>query len=323
MSRTTRRELVGIAAGSMAAAGAWPGTAAAGGAAGARCEVRRPGVRRTTIVLARDGRSAWTADVGTRSLTAHDVRSATPRETVTLPAAPVGLALLGGGRQAVAVLEGAGVAVVDLRTRRVVTRYDAGPSARAVAADPAGHAAVVVGGGPEGWLRALDPATGVPWPGTPITIGPHPRGVALADRRTAVVTLNGAAAVAVVDLAERTVRTIATAPFPGAVVAAGRRAWVSHDGFEARQVTPLALDDLRAGVPWRTGADPGGLSLLRSGRVLAVAERGAGRLALHDAVTGRRRASVVVGGTPRAVAAAGRRAVVVDDETGRVTAVAA
>lgn len=325
MSRSTRRELVGASAGTVALAATWPALAGAAAAPPARCEVRRPAVRRTAVVLSPDGRTAWTADATTAALTAHDARDATPRAEVPLPAPPLDLALLDGGRQAVVVLEGGEVAVVDLRTRAVVARHDLGTLPKAVAADPAGRAAVVVGGGNEGWLRRLDPATGAPLARAPLAIGAHPRSVAFAGRARVVVACNTAAAVEVVDLARGAVRTIATGPYPAhvAVAPGGRRAWVSHDGYRARQVTPLDLGALRAGRPWRTGTDPGGVAVLQRGRTVAVAERAAGHLALYDAATGRRRRRIAVGGSPRGIATARGRTVVVDDETGRLTAVAA
>lgn len=325
MRRTTRREL---AAGSLVLAGTWPvaARAAAGdGSRAERCEPRRPAVRRTAVAVTPDGRTAWTADATTSSLTAHTARDAMPGVQIALPGVPLALALLAGARRAVVVLEGGAIAVVDLRARAVVARHETGRDARAIAVDPAGRAAAVVGGGADGWLRRLDPRSGAPRAGAPTALPAHPRGVAMGGAGTAVVACNAAAALAVVDLATGDVRTIATAPFPAQVVVApdGRRAYVSHDGYRARHVTPVDLVALRAGRPWRTGADPGGLAVLQRGRALAVAERGTGRLVLLDATTGRRRRRVTVGGTPRAVAAGGRRAVVVDDETGRLTAVAA
>jgi DNA-binding beta-propeller fold protein YncE len=324
---TTRRRFVGAVA-TVGAVRTITGVARADDRAPEACTPRPPAVRRAALAVAPDGKALWVADTGSTTITAYAPGDLAPQRTIDVGEAPVDLAVAPDGAQALVAAgfyDRPGLVVVDLAAGAVADRVDVGRGARAVAYAPGGHVAYVVGGTEHGWLRRVDLRTGRA--GAPVDIGSHPRGMAIVPGGArAVVALNGAAAVAVVDLSgpnAGAVRRIATAPFPYlvAVTPDGHRAFVSHNGFGDTRVTPLDLRRLRAARPWTTGLDPAGLALTGSGRVLAVAERGRGTVALHDARTGRRTRRIRVGDRPRAVAIRGRRAFVLDGETGRVAAV--
>jgi DNA-binding beta-propeller fold protein YncE len=100
----------------------------------------------------------------------------------------------------------------------------------------------------------------------------------------------------------------------------GRRGFVSHNGLAGRRITALDLTQWKAGRRLVTGDDPSGIAFDRTGRLVLVANAGAGTVSVLNARTGKRR-RLRVGGTPRAVAVTGGRGIVADAETGRLSAI--
>jgi DNA-binding beta-propeller fold protein YncE len=324
---STRRGFVaGVAAGGLAhvAGRSLPG-AVAQAATVKPCEPTPPGVRTAAIAATRDGRTFWTADAAATTITAHRRDDLRRGRSIDVGGAPVDIALAPDGRRALvttASYDRPGVVLVDLRTGEI-DHLDVGPEPYAVAFTASGRSAYVSGGGRDGTLTRVDPRTGRVH--APIPVGAHPRGLALhPDARHALVALNGEAAVAVVALRKaRVARRVATPPFPAqlAVSPDGRRALVTHNGFGNRHVTPLDLVAWRARRPVATGLNPAGVTFDRRGALALVANAGAGSVVILDGRTGRRRRRVTTGGTPRHVVISGRRGVVADGHTGRLTSV--
>lgn len=321
-SGTTRRAFV-AAAGATAAGLAW--TELLSEQADARttpCAATTPGIRRSALALTRDGRTLWTADTGATTISAFRTRDLAHRHTIDVGDAPRSLALAPNGRTALVstgFYDGPGLAIVDLVARRVARRADVGPAAGRLAFASDGNVAYLAAGTGDGRLLRLDPRTGAIE--AAVAIGRDPRGLALTrDGRHALVALNGDAAVAVVDLAShRVTRRIITRPFPYAIVAAprGDRVYASHAGFGDRTISVLDLGASRTVRTLAAGPDPAGL-VFAGPHTLLVAERGAGRVALLDPRSGRRRGALTTGGFPRAVVVRGRRAYVLDEQSGRI-----
>lgn len=321
---TTRR---GFVAGLTVGAVAHVGTPLLGGVAHAgvaeSCEPAPPGVRVGALAVSPGGRTIWTADTGGRTITAYRRTDLRRSRAIDVHGAPVDLAIRPDGHLALvttAFYDHPGLAIVDLRSGDVdVVDVAAEPGALALSAD--GRRAYVVGGGPDGTLTRVDAGNGKVHAAIPV--GAHPRGVALhPDGRHALVALTGEAAVAVVDLRRKRVTRIRTAAFPSqlAISADGLRALVTHSGYGADRVTPLDLEDWRARKAVRTGLHPAGVDFNRSGTLALVACAGDGTVTVLDGRTGRRRRRLHPGGTPRVVAAIGRRGIVADGTTGRLTA---
>ncbi|MCW3015631.1 MAG: hypothetical protein JWO02_2723 [Solirubrobacterales bacterium] len=289
------------------------------------CAPTPPGIRTVAIAATPDGRTIWTADGAATTITAHRRTTLRRGRSIDVGGAPVGIAIAPDGRRALvttAFYDEPRLALVDLRSGQV-EHLDVGPEPYAVVFTASGRRAYVSGGGPDGTLTRVDPDTGRVHP--PVAIGAHARGLALhPDGQHALVALNGEAAVAVVPLrGVRTVRHVATSPFPAqlAISPDGARALVTHNGFGARRVTPLDLVHWRARKPVTTGLDPAGVGYSRSGAVALVANAGAGTVSVLDGHTGRHRRRVRPGGAPRCVAVAAGRGVVADGRTGQLTAI--
>lgn len=320
----TRRGFVG----GLAVAGATavlPGAMGpdAASAAPLPCAPRPPALRRTSIVLAPDGSTVWTNDLGATTITGFRTRDLVAVASIDVGAPPQALALSPDGREALVatgLYRHAELVVVDLARRAVVRRIGVPGPAGEVAYDADGRRAHVVGGLRNGLLITVDPRAGRVL--RRIRIGRVPRGLALAgDGESAVVALNGDGAVAVVPLhAAAPVRRIATAPFPYLVAMApgDRRAYVTHNGFGDRRVTAVDLRHGRVARAFAVGPEPAGLAV--AGSSVVVAERGAGGISVVDARTGRRQLTAT-GGRPRALALRGRRAFAVDEQTGAVSSV--
>jgi DNA-binding beta-propeller fold protein YncE len=324
---STRRGFVaGAAAGAAAQILApWGADAALAAGPPKRCAGRAPGVRRSAIAVSHDGRTLWTADTGADTISSYGTHGLARHRTIEVGDAPVGIALTRDGRQALVTTgfyEQPGLALVDLRARKVTRRVDVGATPETVAIAPGGRFAYVVAGDAHGRLTRVDLRAGAA--AGAIDLGQHPRGLAFtADGRHALVALNGEAHVAVVSLRTfAVVRRIATQPFPFLVAAAprGDHAFVSHNGFGADRLSHLDVGAGTAHTAMRTGADPAGVAFARSGALL-VASRGAGTITSFDPGSGRRRRRVRTGGRPRALAAHGRRVFAADEETGQLWAV--
>jgi DNA-binding beta-propeller fold protein YncE len=321
----TRRGLLGAAA-ATGFAYALAGDAPALAAVPRACDPRSPGVRRSAMALSYDHRTLWTADITATTITAYRARDLRRRRSIDVGVAPSAIALHPHGHQAIVVAglrDGAHVAVVDLLRGAVARRIAAGREPAAVAYTPDGHGAWVAGGADNGWLVRIEPAAGRAHGS--LAIGSHPRDLAVEPAgRHALVTLNGEAAVCRVALhGGHALRRIATAPFPYrvAIAAGSGRAYVSHDGFADRRISMLDLGHPRVARVLRTDADPAGLALNTAGTLLAVADRGSGTVAIHDAGSGRRRRRLRVGGWPQAVVLTGGRVIAVDGQTGELAAV--
>jgi len=292
--------------------------AAAASAPAKQCAGRPPGVRRSALAVAPDGRSLWTADTGATTITRFGARNLLPQDSIDIGDAPKDLALAANGRIALVTTgfyKGPGLAVVDLRARRVLKRVDLGAQTGAVAV--AADAAYVVAG--EELLR-IDPHSGRVEART--VVGRDPRGLALtADGDHALVALNADAAVAMVELrTHRVVRRIATAPNPYLVAAApqGRLAAVTHNSYGATSVSVLhAGGGARVLRTLSAGADPAGAAFAGN-RTIAIADRGEGVVRAIDVESGRGRTLVATGAYPRAIATHGRSVFAADEQTGQL-----
>lgn len=289
----------------------------------ASCEPAPPGIRVGALAISPGARTIWTADTGARTITAHRRSDLRRSRAIDVHGAPVDLAIRPDGHHALvttAFYDHPGLAIVDLRSGDVDhVDVTAEPGALALSAD--GRRAYVVGGGRDGTLTRVDAGSGKVH--AAIAVGAHPRGVALhPDGEHALVAVNGAAAVAVVDLRRgRVTRRIRTAAFPSqlAISSDGLRALVTHSGYGADRVTPLDLEHWRARKAVRTGLHPAGVAFSRNGALALVACAGDGTVTVLDGHTGRRRKRLRPGGTPRVVAAVGRRGIVADGTTGKLT----
>ena len=324
---TRRSFLAGAAAGGAAQlAGSSVLSAASATAASAQpCAPTGPGTRIGAIAVSPDGRTVWTADAESTTITAYRRSDFQPGRSIDVHGAPLGIAISPDGRQALvttAFYDRPGLTLVDLHSGQT-DRLDVGLEPYAVAYAPDGHSAYVAGGGKDGTLIKVDPRAKRVH--APVSIGNHPRGLAIRpDGKYALVALNGAASVVAVSLTKgRVARHIKTAPFPYllAISPDSTRALVTHSGFGSRRATPLDLVKWHAGHAIRTGLDPAGVAYDRSGRVAMIANAGSGTVALVDAHSGRRRRTLKQGGAPRCVVVSGARAYVADGLTGRLTSI--
>jgi DNA-binding beta-propeller fold protein YncE len=289
-----------------------------------RCEPTPPGIRVGALAVSPGGRTIWTADTGARTITAYRRADLQRSRAIDVHGAPVDLVIRPDGHHALvttAFYDHPGLAIVDLRSGEV-DHVDVAAEPGALALNASGRRAYVVGRGAEGTLTRVDAGNGKVH--AAIGVGAHPRGVALhPDGRHALVALNGEATVAVVDLRRGKVsRRIKTAAFPSEVAISGdgMRALVTHSGYGADRVTPLDLEHWRARKALRTGLHPAGVSFNRSGSLALVSCVGDGTVTVLDGHTGRRRKRLRPGGTPRALAVIGRRGLVADGTTGKLTA---
>lgn len=325
----TRRGLLGGAAATGAAGVLGAPLLRAGRADGATpvtpCAPEPEGIPAGPLAATPDGRRVWTTDVRGTTITAHSARTLRRGRSIDVGGGPAAIAIAPDGLTALvttAAHDRPGLTLVELLTAET-DRVDVGPDPGAVAFTASGRTAWVVGRGPRGTLTRVLPADGRV--GAPIALGADPRGLALDPRgRFALVALGGAAAVAVVDLRTgRVRRRIPTAAFPAqlAISPDGRRALLTHNGFGARAVSLLDLRRHAVVRRIRVGTDPAGVAFSRSGAVAIVTAAGVGTATLLDGRTGRRRRTARPGGTPRAIAVCGTRAVLADARTGALTAI--
>jgi DNA-binding beta-propeller fold protein YncE len=324
----TRRQLIGGAAltGAAGVLGA-PLLATDARSAGVKpCAPDPEGIPTGPIATAPGGRRVWSVDACATSITAHSTRTLRRGQSIDVGRTPVGIAIAPQGDLALvttAAFDRPGLAVVDLHTADV-DRLDVGPDPHAVAITVSGRTAYVAGGGAHGTLTRVVPRRGRV--ADPIALGAHPRGLVLDPFGAfALVALNGAAQVVVVDLKRaRVTHRIATAAFPAqlAISPDGRRALVTHNGFGVRAVSVLDLLTHKVVGRVRVGADPAGVAFSRTGATALVSAAGAGTVTLLDGRTGRRRRTVRTPGTaPRAVTVSGTRGLVADARTGTLSAI--
>lgn len=323
----TRRALIGGAAAfGLATAVARPLAASAADAANGDvpCMPDPAGIETGAMALTPNGRTIWTTDAHSSTITAHRVRGLKRGRSIDVGGAPVDIAISPRGDLAfvtTAFFDHPGLAVVDLRTGEV-DRLDVGPDPHGVALSPSGRSAYVSGGGAKGTLTRVDPATRRV--DAPMPVGAHPRGLAvLPGGKKVLVAVNGAAQVAVVAVEHgRVTRRIATAPFPDRLATSphGSRALVTHNGFGARTATLIELTGKKGRRQLRVGADPTGAHFSPSGRT-ALVTTASGIVAVLDGRTGRRRRSVRSAGRPSAVVVVGSRGIVADGRTGSLAAI--
>ncbi len=326
MATRTRRQVVGGAAvgvGGVLLAPLLRAGQAEGAAPVKPCAPEPVGIPAGPIVAGPDGRRVWTTDVRSTTITPHSTRTLRRGRPIDVDGVPAGIAVSSDGTTALvtaAAIDRPGLRIVDLRTG-VVDRVDVGEDPGAVAFGP-GDRAWVLGRGARGTLTAVDVEDGDVH--DELVVGEHPRGLAVSRRADlAVVALNGAAAVAVVDLRRRRVtHRIPTAPFPAQLALSpdGRRALVTHNGFGARAVTLIDLTRHRVLRRTRVGTDPAGVAFSRTGATALVTSASTGTVTMLDGRTGRRRRTFAPGGAPRAVVVCGTRAIVADGRTGALQA---
>jgi DNA-binding beta-propeller fold protein YncE len=324
---STRRGFIGGAAAAGAAhtvAGPLLGASAAKRAR-ARCVPVAPGIATVAIAATPAGRTIWTTDAEAATITAHRRRGLARTRSIDVGGAPRDIAISADGELALvttAFFDRPGLAVVGLRAGHV-ERLEVGPEPAAVAFAATSGAAFVSGGGAEGTLTRVLPASGRVL--RAFTVGRHPRGLAiLPDGRHALVALNGEAAVALVSLAERrVVRRIATAPFPSELALSpdGKLALVTHSGFGERELTLIDVRGRRASRRIAVGLDPAGVAFSRSGALALATASGSGTAVVLDVRRGRRRRTLKLGGVPRAVTVAGSTGFVADARSGVLKAV--
>ncbi len=323
----TRRGMIGGAAVAGAATvvvGAPALVRAADRAATTPCEPTDPGTATGPIAASLSGRTVWSTEPHTRTITAHDVRTLATGRSIAVGGAPVDLALTRDGRTAVvttAHYDRPGLAIVTLQDGHV-ERVDVGPEPGAVVLTRSGRRAYVAGGRARGTVTRVDLPSGRI--SAPIVVGGDPRGLALSpDGKRAYVALNTDAQVAVVDLARKKVLArITTAAFPAQLALSpdGTRLLVTHNGFRARAVSLIDTHARKVIHRTRVGTDPAGVAFSRSGAAAIVT--GNGWVALLDGRTGRRKKlKARPGSTLRGVAVAGRSGVVADARTGRLVKV--
>ena len=290
-----------------------------------RCVPAAPGVPTADIAISPAGRTIWSADAASSTISAHRRRDMARTRSIDVGGAPLALAISPDGRLAAvttASYDRPGLTIVDLRSGEIA-RIDVGPEPRAVAFAPDGRSVYVTGGGGEGTLTRVGVEAGR-ITGT-IKVGKHPRGLAVMARGgQALVALNGEAAVALVAPATRRIeRKISTKAYPREVAVSpdGSRALVTHSGFGERAVTAIDLGGRHAGRSISVGADPTAVAFSRTGSLALATARGTGTAAVLNGQTGRRLRTVKLGGSPGAVAFAGKTAIVADADSGRLRSI--
>lgn len=307
MTATRRELLAGTALGSLAVV--VPNAAAR----------TAPNRARQEVVLR--GRAIAVAPSGRRVVVAHDRRRTIAihgrgrPHLIDVGGQPLDVAISPDGRLAAvttASWDEPGLALVDLRTRKLLKRVAVGPAPSCVTFTPGGERLVVTGGEQSGTSHVLDART-LKILGSR-HIGTVPRGVA-ASGNAAWVALNGDHHVARIDLPTGRVRKRLRVPWSPHRVALspdGHKLLVSH-------ADRVSVVDLRTGAvaSHDAGRQPSGVAWSRHGRAL-VALGGAGRIV----ALGHGR-STRVGGAPRGLAVAGGRAWTVDALTGAIDVVKA
>jgi DNA-binding beta-propeller fold protein YncE len=290
-----------------------------------RCAPVSPGMRTGGLAVTADGRTIWSTDSASTTITAHRRSDLARGRSIDVGGAPLGIAI--SPRAGIALVTTAfydrpGLAIVDLLSGHV-ERVDVGPEPYTVAFDRHGHSAYVVGGGRDGTLVRVHPRTGRV--DDPVDLGKHPRGFALhPDGAHALVAINGAHHIAVVSLVKgKVVRRIETRPFPYLLAASpdARRALVTHNGFADDAATLLDLEHWHVRRTVRVGADPAGVAFSRAGRVAVVAASGARTVTLLDGRSGRRRRTLTNVGIAHSLVIAGGRAIVADGLNGDLKAI--
>jgi DNA-binding beta-propeller fold protein YncE len=307
--------------------GALAGAAApvlTGGVAQAAVKTTTPAAPPATV---RRGRAlAVTSDARTL-VVAHDRRRTIGivrrRGSVILDVGgqPADLAIAPDGTVA-AVTTGAwdepGLALVDLRSGKVLRRVQAGPAPLGVAFAAGGARIAVVGGEVDGEVQLFDARTLALLAKEPVGISPV--AVAAGRRgRDLWVTLAGMGRVTRVSpdtgRAEKSFDVPST-PDRLALSPDGRRLLVTHAGAGANEVSEIDLEKRRLDSH-SAGRLPSGVAWAGGSRLVALA--GAGEVV--EITSGGRRRRHEVGGSPRGLAVARGRAWTVDHLTGRIAKV--
>ena len=316
---TTRR---GFLAGALAGGAVPAGVARAAGPVAA-------GPLQAEQRIVRRGRAIAVAPDGRRLVVAHDQRrtiaiSVPGRDgarLVDVGGQPLAVAVSPDGRLAAvttAFWDEPGLALVALETGDLLTRVAVGPAPCDVAFAPDGRV-VVSGGEQEGTVHVLDARD------FRVVVQRHlgtvPRGVAPdPGGEAAWIALCGLDRVVRVDLSNgRVGRDVRTPPLPERVAVSpdGGRLLVSHAGTGGERVSDI---DLASGgvTRRRAGRLPSAVAWTRrGGRVVTVG--GTGEIVAFAPAGGR--TIHAVGGAPRGLAVAGRRAWTVDALSGAVSQV--
>lgn len=272
------------------------------------------------------GRAIAASPRGQKLVVAHERRrtvqiiSRGRRRLVDVGGQPLEVAISPDGRLAAvttASWDEPGLAIVDLRSGKRRRRVDAGPAPFALAFSPDGTHLIVAGGEQEGEVRVLGAKSLEPV--AQAALGIVPRGIA-ARAGEAWIALNGLDEVVRVNLADAAItRTISTPPLPDRIAVSrdGRRLLVSHGGRDPGEVSEIDVSSGRV-KRLRAGRQPSAVAWGPRGSRL-VALGGSGEILSISASGARRRRAV--GGAPRGLAVAGRRAWTVDHLTGRVSAI--
>ena len=258
---------------------------------------------------------------GRRVVVAHDQRRtiASGGRLIDVGGEPLDVAISADGRVAAvttAAWDAPALVVVDLVRGRVLHRIEVGPAPRAVAFTGT-RRVVVTGGEQEGgvWIVDVSHAKVL----AHAAVGRCPRDDVTAPGGDAAwVALNADDRVVKVSARTgRVRRTLRTPALPDRLALSkdGRRLLVTHGGREAELVSEIDVRSKRL-TRHRAGAFPSGVAFTATGRRLVTL---GGEGAVLTIGRGRQR----VGGAPRGLTVAGRRAFTVDGLTGEIAQVKA
>jgi YVTN family beta-propeller protein len=172
-----------------------------------------------------------------------------------------------------------------------------------------------------GSVTPIDLATNTA--GTPIAVGSHPWGVAIApDGKTAYVSNRESASVTPINVATNTAGTpiaVGSRPEKLAITPDGKTAYVSNEGEET--VTPINLATNAAGTPIKARIRPTAVAITPDGKTAYVTDWGAASVTPINLATNTAGPPIMVGGEPEGIAITpdGKTAYVTNLFSARVT----
>jgi YVTN family beta-propeller protein len=141
-------------------------------------------------------------------------------------------------------------------------------------------------------------------PGSPITVGSAPAGIAITPNGTTAYVANyGSGSVTPINTATNTAGsaiTVGTNPWGIAITPDGKTAYVSNSG--ASTVTPITLATNTAGAPITVGSAPVAVAIATDGKTAYVANYGAGSITPINTATNTAGTPVAVGSKPIGIA---------------------